>query len=128
MSLMYGKIGLLEVQDGTLTKRYPTADAFERMAKALSGVKQVKRIDITDKPSVFLFEVDREKRGPLFVIWERRDAFSGEDAPAVPVDLPWATKTATALDALGQAVPVEPKSNRLHFSVSLTPIFVEPVH
>jgi hypothetical protein len=35
MALMYGKIGLLEVQDDTLKQRTVTAEAFERLAKHL---------------------------------------------------------------------------------------------
>src|SRR4030095_15769060 len=113
MSLMYGKIGMIEVHDDKLQKRTVTADAFERMAKALTGVQAVRRISTPDKPSVFLFEVDRGKRGPMFVVWDRRDAFAGEDAPPISVALPWADKNAFARDALGQVVPVEVAANRV---------------
>jgi hypothetical protein len=133
MALMYGKIGLLELQDGVLTKRTPTADAFERMARALEGVQQVHRIDIPDKPSVLFFEVDRGKRGPIYVVWERRDSFSGEDSPATALDLPWSdktgnSKTASAIDVLGQTVPTQLMGKNLRLQVSLTPIFIEPGH
>jgi hypothetical protein len=126
MALMYGKIGLLELQDGVLKKRNITADAFERMAKVLDGVHQVKRIDVPDKQSIFLFEVDRGKRGPVYVVWERRDAFSGEDAPAVPFERPRVAKNASAIDALGKVVPTRVAGSRLCLAISLTPIFIEP--
>src|SRR6266704_1071070 len=100
MALMYGKIGMMGLQDGTLKNRYPAADAFERMTKALDGVQEVKRVEIPGKPSIFFFEVNRGKRGVSYVVWEQRDAFSGEDAPAVPFEWPWTTKGATAVDAL----------------------------
>jgi hypothetical protein len=124
MTLMYGKIGMLEVHDDKLQKRTVTAEAFERMAKALTGVQAVKQILIPGKPSIFFFEVDRGKLGPVFVVWDRRDAFTGEDAPGISVDLPWTSKNATALDALGHVVPVQIAGNRLQLSVSLTPIFI----
>jgi hypothetical protein len=42
---MHGKIELLAYVNGALAKRYPTADVFECMAKALAGVREVKRIE-----------------------------------------------------------------------------------
>jgi hypothetical protein len=124
MSLMYGKIGMIDVRDDKFEKRTVTADAFERMAKALTGVQAVKRILLPDKPSVFLFEVDRGKLGQVLVVWDRRDAFTGEDAPSIEVGLPWGAKKAIARDALGLVVPVQVESNRVRLPVSLTPIFI----
>jgi hypothetical protein len=128
MNLMYGKIGLLELHDGVFSKRYLGADTFERMTKALTGAQRVKKIDMPDKPSIFLFEVDRGKRGPVYVVWERRDAFSGEDSPAVLFEWRWAAKSASAVDALGQTIPAKVADGRLHLAVSLTPIFIESGH
>ena len=124
MTLMYGKIGMLEVQNDTLQKRTVTAEAFERMSKTLGGVRSIKRVSLPEQPSVFLFEVDRGKHGPVFVIWDRRDAFTGEDAPEISVAIPWVKKKASALDTLGRVVPVQIASNRLRLAVSLTPIFI----
>lgn len=128
MTLMYGKIGMAAFDDpnkGTVKKLYPVADAFKLMASFLNGVEQVKQIQIPDKTAVFFFEVDRGKRGPLYVVWERRDAFSGEDTPATSVELPWNTTRAAAEDALGQTLPVEITGGRLKLSISLTPIYIE---
>jgi hypothetical protein len=86
MTLMYGKIGLLGYENGALRKRSPTADAFQRMTTALAGVREMKRVEVPGQPSIFLFEVDRSPRGPVYVVWERRDEFSGEDSPAVRFD------------------------------------------
>lgn len=126
MTLMYGKIGVLDIRDGVVKKRHHLADVFERMARALDGVRQVKRIEIPDKPSIFLFEVDRGNLGSIYVAWDRRDALSGEDSPAVPFDFPWAAGDAIAVDALGQKTPLQVSGGRLHLSVSLTPVFIEP--
>jgi hypothetical protein len=125
MALMYGKIGLIELQDGALSKRLTGADTFERMTKALAGVKQVRKIEVSGRPSIVLFEVDRGGRGPVHVVWERRDAFTGEDSPAVPFEWSWRSKAAKAEDALGHRMPVEVRDGKLHLSVSLTPIFFE---
>ena len=128
MTLMYGKIGMLDIRGGVVKKRHHIADVFERMAKALDGVRRVKRIEIPEKPSIFLFEVDRGESGPAYVAWDRRDAFSGEDAPAVPFDFPCTMEKAVARDALGQETPVQVSEGRLRVSVSVTPVCIEPSH
>ena len=97
------------------------------MATALGGLREVKRVEVSGNPSIFLFEVDRGPRGPVYVVWERRDEFSGEDAPAVPLDCAWTAERATAVDALGQTLPVRVIGGRLHLEISLTPVFLEPV-
>ncbi|HXJ60824.1 MAG TPA: hypothetical protein VNU68_29615 [Verrucomicrobiae bacterium] len=127
MTLMYGKIGLLGYENGALRKRYPTADAFQRMTKTLAGLREVKRTDVPGRPSIFLFEVDRGARGPVFVVWERRDEFTGENSTPVPFDCEWAGAKATAMDALGQTLPTRIADRRLHLEISLTPVFLEPV-
>jgi hemerythrin-like metal-binding protein len=120
-------IGLLGYENDALTKRTPTADAYERMAKAFDGVREVKQIIVAGKPAIFLFEMNRGNRGPAYVLWERRDAFSGEDAPPVPFDWAWAAKPPATVDALGQVVPNQVVDGRLQVKVSLTPIFIEAV-
>jgi hypothetical protein len=127
MTLMWGKTELLDYENGSLQKRTPTADAYERMAKVFNGVRVVRQIRVPGKPSLFFFEMDRGARGPAYVIWERHDAFRGEDAPPVPFDWAWTTRPPTASDALGQVVPVQVADGRLHLNVSVTPIFFEPV-
>jgi hypothetical protein len=126
MTLMYGKIGLLGVEDGTLGKRMPTADVFARMAEMLAGVRAVVRVILPEQPTVFWFEVDRAGRGPLQVVWERRDAFSGEDSPAITVSRVWTARRATATDAFGETIPATVAGGRLSLPVSLTPIYLEP--
>ena len=125
MTLMYGKIGLLGYENGVLRRRYPTADAYQHMAKALAGMREVKQIEVTGKPSIFLFQVDRGDRGPLLVVWERRDELKGENAPGVAFDWEWSSEGATASDVLGQAVPARIEGGKLHLEVSVTPIFIE---
>ena len=125
MTLMYGKIALMDYEDGALKKYSPTAKTYKIMAKSLDGLRAVKRIEVPDRPSIFLYEVDRGTRGPAYVVWQRRDAFSGEDSPPVHFAWAWTAKNATAMDALGQTVPVQIAGGQMHFDISLTPIFIE---
>jgi hypothetical protein len=113
-------------ENGALTKLYPTADAYQRMAKVLAGVREVRRIEVPGKPAIFFFEVDRGQRGPGFVVWERRDELNGENSPAVPFECAWTSNNAAAVDVLGQTVPVQVRDGRLNLAISLTPIFIEP--
>ena len=125
MALMYGKIGLLELRAGEVKQRFPSGDAFERMAVALRGVKEVKRVEVAGRSDIFLFEVDRHERESCFVVWQRRDAFSGEDDPPVSLQLPWPHKAANALDILGNDIAMNVTEKTLEIDVSLTPIFIE---
>ena len=126
MMLMYGKIGMLTYENGAVTKRFPIADAFERTAKALAGVREVKRIELPKKPSIYFFELNRGERGSAYAIWERRDTFSGEDQPATQIAIAWTDGPVTANDVLGNAVTTEVTDNHLKLPVSVTPIFLEP--
>jgi hypothetical protein len=126
MTLMYGKIGLVKYENGSVQKRYPSAAAFQRMAAAFSGIRAVKQIELPSQPSVFLFQVDRGARGPLFVVWERRDELKGEDAPDLSFACAWTSPRATATDILGHTIPAQVQSGQLRLPISLNPIFLEP--
>ena len=126
MMLMYGKVGMLSYENHKVAKRFPVVDAFARTARALDGVRAVKRIELPSQKSLYYFEIDRGERGPAWVIWDRRNTFSGEDSPAIPVELSWSRGAADAADVLGNAVTVEVRDRQLKLPVSVTPIFIEP--
>jgi len=126
MTLMYGKIGLLGVENDALQRRTLTAEVFARMTSMLAGVRKVTRVIIADQPSLFLFEIARELRATSFVAWERRDAFSGEEAPPKSFDWSWSAPSAIATDVFGTAVPTRVHHGRLELSLSLTPVYIEP--
>ncbi len=123
MGLMFGKFGLM-VNDGEAMRPTLTAETFKRMTTFLAGVRSVVRVPTPDHPSIFLFEVDRGARGSVFVVWEQRDRFSGEDAPAI--EFGWATAwaSARAVDALGEEQKVALLDGRITLPVGVTPIYV----
>jgi hypothetical protein len=125
MNLMYGKTAVMGYENGELKKRYPIADVYQRMAKALGGVETVTRHDVPSRPAIFLFEVQRHGRAPLYVVWEKRDVFSGENNPATPFDFEWTSHSAAATDATGQNIAVKVANRRLALDVSVTPVFIE---
>jgi hypothetical protein len=126
MALMYGKIGLLQLDGEVVAKRTPSADAFERMARMLQGAQRLTRVNVSDSPDVYFFHTERGARGPAFIVWQQRDQFSGEDTPPSPVALPWVHEKPRSLDALGNTVAVTLEGGRLTLPVSLTPTFLEP--
>jgi hypothetical protein len=125
VTLLYGKLKLMESNAGMLDQRYPIADAFARMAEALAGVESIQRLALPGHDSIQLFEATRRGRGRLYIAWERRDVFSGEDAAAVPCA--WATDggSASAHDVLGNEIPVALRRGVLSLPLSVTPVFIE---
>lgn len=94
------------------------------MTEQLAGVEAVACVEVPERPDLYLFDVLRGGRGPLLVVWQQRDSFSGEDKPPVPFEWPWPETHATAVDALGQKQPVELCEGRVRLHVSPTPVFV----
>jgi hypothetical protein len=101
MDLLFGKLALLGYEGTELRRRNPSAEAFSLLAERLAGVDGVTRVEVPGRPGLMVFEVRRRGRGPLLVVWEQRDSFSGEDEPPVAFAWPWPAGAATAVDALG---------------------------
>jgi hypothetical protein len=126
MDLLFGKLVLMDYEGGELRHRYPSAETFALLAERLAGVAAdgVTRLEAPGQPSLLVFDVRRQRRGPMLVVWVQRDSFHGEDEPPLEFDWPWPAARATAVDALGQARPAEVVDGRLKLQVSLTPVFI----
>lgn len=125
MTLMFGKLMLMDRTGGRLRERQPLAEAYRRMAGALAGVTRVRRRETLDRPTVYAYDVERAGRPPLLVAWDRRDAMWGEALPALALELPWPAKGARAADVFGQPVPATVRGGVLRVMASATPVFVE---
>ena len=125
MTLLFGKLKLMEYQEGRLQERQPLAGAYRRMSAALAGVTLVRRRDTPDRPTVYAYDVERAGRPLLLVAWDRREPLWGETLPPVALELPWPAPGARAVDVLGQAVPAPVRDGRLRLMVSANPVFVE---
>jgi hypothetical protein len=124
MHLMFDKYKLVDYERGVFKQAYPAAETFRRMMHALVDVERVQRIEIPERPSIYLFEIQRRALSPLLVIWERRDTFSGEDEPQTSFTWPWSTAQALAMDVFGKAILAEVHDGYLHLPISITPVFV----
>ncbi|GHO51733.1 hypothetical protein [Ktedonobacter robiniae] len=124
MHLLFDKHKLFDYEDGMFKQPYPAAETYRRMTDALHDVEHIQRITIPEHPTLFLFEVQRRERSPLFVVWERRDTFSGEDEPSTPFTWAWSAPQAQAIDVFGQEIPTEVRDGQVYLLVSLTPVFL----
>jgi hypothetical protein len=124
MDLLFGKLALLDYEGTGLSRRHPAADTFALVAGRLTDVDSVVRVEVPGRPGLYLFEVRRRGRGPLLVVWDQRDSFSGEDDPPVAFDWPWPEARAAAVDAFGQPQPAEVRDGRVHLEASITPLLV----
>jgi len=123
MALLVGKLPLMDYHDKRLEVRYPEAGAFELLCKQLDGVECVARIE-SQPDDVFAFRVDRTRRPPVYVVWDRRDAFDGECLPQREVVLPLPASTGTAVDVFGETRELHIHEDELRLGVTDTPVFV----
>ncbi len=122
MHLLFGKLVLLGYEGTALTRRNPAADTFALVAEQLAGTTAVTRSE-----GGYVFDVERDGRPPLLVLWDHRDPFDGEDKPAVSVRVPWTAPAATAVDAFGDPHEVEVAGGELRTMLTDTPVFVTAV-
>jgi hypothetical protein len=126
MHLLFDKHKLLDYEQGIFKQPYPAAETFRRMTHALGDIEHVQRIELPEHPTIYLFEVQRCERDPLFVVWERRDTFSGEKDSFTPLTWKWSAPQARAIDVFGEEIPTRVNDSHVHLLVSLTPVFLEP--
>lgn len=125
LHLLFDKFKIMEYEYGVVKKRYPAAETLHRLTSELAGMEQVRRIEIPECPNMYLFVVERRNRSLLYVVWDKRDTFSGEKEPPVPFEWSWPKSNARAVDVFGETIPIEVKDGYLRLLVSLTPVFIE---
>jgi hypothetical protein len=81
--------------------------------------------EFVETPSVYAFRMQRSERTPLIVLWDERDAFDGEQQPAIDVSLPWPSARVRIVDALGNEAIAAVRDGALTLPVSVTPLFLE---
>jgi hypothetical protein len=124
MHLLFGKLPLLDYRGTSLEYRHPEAKCFALLADHLTGAERVTRIELAGRRTVYAFRVERAAREPLYVLWDRRDAFDGECEPPLRVTLPWPAATGSAVDVFGNPPPVEVSPAGLRLELTDTPVFV----
>lgn len=124
MGFLFGKLALLDYDGTELGARHPSAETFALLAAQLDGATRVRRLATSDRPGLYLFEVERHGRDALHVVWADGDVLTGEEQPGTPVDLPWPHEDAHAIDAFARPVPLERSGAVIRLPISVTPVFV----
>ena len=125
MTLRFGKTKLVDYDNAKVITEFPEVAVFKRMADFLNHIQTVTRIDVPGKPLLYYFKITKTDDNTVYVVWEKRDAFSGEDKPSTNYVLPWTARAAKAIDTFGKTVPLKVSDGNLEMSVSETPIFIE---
>jgi hypothetical protein len=87
-------------------------------------LKHVKRINLLSR-DVYLYEVKKENQARVYILWEKRDLFKGENELPKPFEFKFGFRKAKITDAFG-AEEVKYSSNGiLQLNVTDTPIYVE---
>ena len=123
---VFGKMPLMEEQQDGILIPNPTYTYFQTMADYLNNVKSVKTIEVNN-PDIFIFEVTQDDSSIVFVIWEKRDQFNGEDVPPTELtfEIPWH-------NAIVQELFSDPEifsgvDGEIILSITDTPLFIEEV-
>src|SRR4029077_1486833 len=104
--------------------RHPAADTFALLAEQLAGARSVTRVETAARPALYAFDVDRDDRGPLLVLWDQRDAFDGEDEPPVTITWPWPGAAAVVTDAFGHTETVQARDGQIELKAGATPVYI----
>jgi hypothetical protein len=97
------------------------------MAQKLEKVKSVRKLH-TDSNNVYLFRVDKIDNTHLFVVWQRRDYFYGEDEPKTAFSFHIGWDEVMVSDVFGNEEIKSCRNSTLYLNLSDTPLFVEQIY
>jgi hypothetical protein len=122
--LVFGKLRLM---DESFTKRFPAFYSYKRMVEILEGIESTRQLD-TNKNDIYAFEVRKNTGEVVYIMWEKRDPFHGEDQPKTRFQfaLPrsdWAGVKIT--DVFGKESKGTITNGILPLDIDDTPLFVE---
>jgi hypothetical protein len=127
LHLMFDKFKIMDYEGGVVKKRYPAAETLNILIHKLEGFEQIQQINIPENENIYLFKIKHSARPTLYIVWIRRDTFSGENEPPFDFKWPWASFNANAIDAFGNIVQTEVANGYLSLRISITPIFIDEI-
>lgn len=121
--LTFGKMSIME-ENGTLTPN-PTFYYYQTMTGFLNNSKSATRISTENNTRYYLFEVTNINDSNLFVVWENRDRFYGENQSEISFTfyVPWQIAKVSGL--FGGTEIVTAVNGNITINITDTPIFVE---
>ena len=121
--ITFGKFRLM---DEKFKERYPAFHAYQRMVMKLRGMRSIARLK-TKRKDIYLFCIQKDQGKRLYVLWEKRDPFHGEDIPPTRFEHTIDGKTVKITDVFGNANTKETEHTRLKIDVTDTPQYVESI-
>lgn len=119
---LFGKLRLVDL---TMDLIDPDFHNFKLQAEKLNGITAVSLVDTGVRENL-LFQVERGEFNELYVVWEKRHLFTGEDDPAIPFEwaFPWSVVKVT--DIFGNEEILYADGNGIvTLMITDTPFFVE---
>lgn len=122
---IFGKMSLMTENrtNGTFTPN-PTFKYYQMMAKYLNHCKCVARVDTGD-PEIYLFEVTHSDNSTMYVLWEKRDQFYGENQPLTEYTFSVPFSSVKITDVYGNEKTEIVDNGVLSLYINDTPIFIE---
>lgn len=118
--------GKLRLMDEHFNIRYPAFYAYKRMADKLKDMDSIEKIT-TQNENLYLFKIHKKSSEEIYVLWEKRDLFRGENQPATPFRLTLSGKKLRITDVFGNQQTKEIKNSNISIRVTDTPLFLEPI-
>jgi hypothetical protein len=116
--------GKLRFMDENLNKRYPAFYAYQRMADNLKDIHSIEKIATHDN-DLYFYKIKKKNGAELYVLWEKRELFSGEEQPATRFRLPLSWKKMRISDVFGNQEIKETKNGTIIIEVTDTPLFLD---
>ncbi|MBC2726096.1 hypothetical protein [Desulfosporosinus sp.] len=122
-SLIFGK---LELTDSNFNKR-PIFYIYQRMTSKLRDIKSIKRISHKDK-NIYLYEIKKHNDKKIYVLWERRDVYYGEEQPPTLFKFNFGFNKAHITDVFGKEEVSSTINRILSLEITDTPVYIEQVN
>jgi len=119
--IIFGKFRLMDEKS---KKRYPAFYAYQRMVKKLRGMRSIKQLR-TRNEDVHLFAIEKGGGKRLYVLWEKRDPFRGEDQPPTSFQLDIKAKSMIIEDIFGKQEVKFVVQDSLKIEITDTPLYLE---
>ncbi|NVM20228.1 MAG: hypothetical protein HWN68_00425 [Desulfobacterales bacterium] len=121
--IVFGKFPLM---DERFDLRYPAFFAYQRMVEKLKGMKSVEQIK-TRGENVYLFAIEKDSDKRLYVLWEKRDPYFGEDQAPTALELDMKAKKIIVEDVFGNQEVKNVIQDSLKIEITDTPLYFEAV-
>ncbi len=97
---------------------------YKRMKEKLRGAEKITRIR-TEDSNIFLYRIYRSDGSILYVVWEKRDIFHGEEQPATGFEFRPGFTAARITDVFGEGEVKFAEDGILSLEVTDTPLYIE---